>query len=148
LRLGFREINLAGAGSSIDLNYRFNSISELVKYFPRALQIGLLSPFPRDWFEKGQSTGKIGRLLAGMEMIIWYLILSGFIFVVFKDPSILKPFATVFLFSITLIILYAYVIPNVGTVFRMRQAYMMPFFLFGAYGLSLMRSNFLKKRSN
>ena len=148
LRLGFREINLAGAGSSIDLNYRFNSISELVKYFPRALQIGLLSPFPPDWFEKGQSTGKIGRLLAGMEMIIWYLILSGFIFVVFKDPSVLKPFATVFLFSITLIILYAYVIPNIGTVFRMRQAYMMPFFLFGAYGLSLMRSNFLKKQSN
>ena len=148
LRNDFFDINIAGAGSSIDLNYRFNSVSELVKYFPRALQIGLLSPFPRDWFEKGQATGKIGRLLAGMEMIIWYLILSGFIFVVFKNPSVLKPFATVFLFSITLIILYAYVIPNFGTVYRMRQAYMMPFFLFGAYGLSLMRSNFLKKRSN
>ena len=111
------------------------------------MQIGLLSPFPRDWFEKGQATGKIGRLLAGMEMIIWYLILSGFIFVVFKDPSVLKPFATVFLFSITLILLYAYVIPNFGTIFRMRQAYMIPFFLFGAYGLSLMRYNFLKKRN-
>ncbi len=148
LRQSFYDINFAGAGSSIDLNYRFNSISELIKYFPRALQIGLLSPFPRDWFEKGQATGKIGRLLAGIEMIIWYLILSGFIFVVFKDTSVLKPFATVFLFSITLIILYAYVIPNIGTVFRMRQAYMMPFFLFGAYGLSLIRSNFLKKRSN
>ena len=147
MRQGFRDSNY-DAGSRIDANHSYASFSELVKYFPRALQIGLLSPFPRDWFEKGQATGKIGRLLAGMEMIIWYLILSGFIFVVFKNPSVLKPFATVFLFSITLIILYAYVIPNFGTVYRMRQAYMMPFFLFGAYGLSLMRSNFLKKRSN
>ena len=64
-----------------------------------------------------------------------------------KNPSVLKPFATVFLFSITVITLLAYVIPNIGTIFRMRQAYMIPFFLFGAYGLSLMRCNFLKKRN-
>ena len=147
MRGSFRDVNL-NAGSSIDVNHRYGNFSEFIKYFPRALQIGLLSPFPPDWFEKGQATGKIGRLLAGMEMIIWYLILSGFIFIAFKYPSVLKPFATVFLFSITVITLIAYVIPNIGTIFRMRQAFMIPFVLFGAYGLSLMRCNFLKKRSN
>jgi hypothetical protein len=77
-------------------------------------------------------------------MVIWYLILLGFSYTVLKKPSVIKPLAAVFLFSIVLIILLAYVVPNIGAIYRMRQAYMMPFFLFGSYGLHLIRNDFFK----
>jgi hypothetical protein len=78
-------------------------------------------------------------------MIAWYMILLGFIYVAYKKPGVIKPFVIVLLFSATLILLLAYVVPNIGAIFRMRQAYMIPFFLFGSYGLHLIISNFNKK---
>ncbi|SVC79784.1 uncharacterized protein METZ01_LOCUS332638, partial [marine metagenome] len=70
----------------------------------------------------------------------------GFIYITYKNPSVIKPLSVVFLISITLIVLLGYVIPNVGALYRMRQAYMIPFYLFGAQGLSLMINNFTKKQ--
>jgi hypothetical protein len=149
VRVGFRNVNLCnsdgGSRSHIDIYKEYNNFLDIVQYFPRALQIGLLSPFPSSWLEKGKQTGKIGRLLAGIEMVAWYIILLGFSYTVLKKPSAIKPLATVLLFSVTVIILLGYIVPNVGTIYRMRQAYMIPFFLFGSYGLHLMRSDFIKK---
>ena len=79
-------------------------------------------------------------------MIIWYFILLGFIYITYKNPSVIKPLSLVFLMSIALIVLLSYVVPNVGAIYRMRQPYMIPFYLFGAQGLSLMISNFNKKK--
>ncbi len=143
VRLGFKNVN-SYAGSRIDADHKYNDFLDIVQYFPRALQIGFLSPFPSTWFEEGKQTGKIGKLLAGLEMVIWYLILLGFSYTVLKKPSVIKPLAAVFLFSIVVIILLAYVVPNAGAIYRMRQAYMMPFFLFGSYGLHLIRNDFFK----
>ena len=149
MRAGFRNVNLTnsdgGSRSHIDIYKEYYNFLDIVQYFPRALQIGLLSPFPPSWFEKGKQTGKIGRLLAGIEMVAFYIILLGFSYTVLKKPSVIMPLATVLLFSVTIMILLGYVIPNVGTIYRMRQAYMIPFFLFGSYGLHLMRSDFIKK---
>ena len=90
--------------------------------------------------------GTIGHLLAGLEMIIWYFILLGFIYITYKNPSVIKPLSVVFLISILLILLLSYVVPNVGAIYRMRHAYMIPFFLFGVHGLRLMISNYNKKQ--
>ena len=144
IRYSFRKDN-SYAGSRIDPNKKYQSFTELVLYFPRTLQIGFLSPFPSNWFKKGEEVGTIGNLLAGLEMVIWYFALLGFIYIMYKNPSVIKPLSVVFLFSTTLIILMVYVVPNIGAIYRMRQAYMIPFFLYGARGLSLMVSNFNKK---
>ena len=110
------------------------------------MQIGFLSPFPSNWLNKGSQVGTIGNLLIGLETIIWYFILLGFIYITYKNPSVIKPFSAVFLISITLILLLSYVVPNIGAIYRMRQSYMIPFYLFGAHGLTLMISNFTKKQ--
>ena len=81
-----------------------------------------------------------------MEMVIWYILLLGFIYIMYKNPSVIKPFAHILMFSITMIIILSYVVPNVGALYRMRQPYMIPFFLFGAHGLRLMISNYNKKQ--
>ena len=120
------------------------NFSDLIEYFPRALQIGFLSPFPSNWLKKGVIVGTIGRPLAGLEMIIWYFVLLGFIYITYKNPSVIKPLSVVFLISISVILLLSYVMPNVGALYRMRQGFMIPFYLIGAHGLSVMISNFTK----
>ena len=145
MRNGFYLVNFY-SGSSIDIDKKYNNFSDLIIDIPRVLQIGFLAPFPSNWFQKGFVVGTIGHLLAGLEMIIWYFVLLGFIYITYKNPSVIKPFLVVFLLSISLIVLLSYVIPNVGALYRMRQAYMIPFYLFGAHGLSLMISNFTKKQ--
>lgn len=42
------------AKSTIDRGERFNSAADFPAYFPRAMQIGFLAPFPRDWFGQGR----------------------------------------------------------------------------------------------
>ena len=145
MRNGFYSVNFY-AGSSIDIDKTYDNFSDLIIDLPRVLQIGFLAPFPSNWFQKGFVVGTTGHLLAGLEMIIWYVILLGFIYVTYKNPSVIKPLSIVFLISIAIIVLLGYVIPNVGALYRMRQAYMIPFYLFGAHGLSLILSNFTKKQ--
>ena len=85
----------------------YNNFSELALYLPRALQIGFLSPFPSNWLKKGVEVGTIGNILAGLEMIIWYFVLLGFIYITYKNPSVIKPLSVVFLISILLIPAYS-----------------------------------------
>ena len=146
MRAGFDgNVNIY-AGSRIDKDKKIFTTFEAVLYLPRVIQIGFLSPFPLNWLKKGVEVGTIGNLLAGLEMFIWYFILLGFIYITYKNPSVIKPFSIVFLISILIIVLLGYVVPNVGAIYRMRQAYMIPFYVFGAHGLSLMISNFNKKQ--
>jgi len=137
LRYDFASIS-GTSGSSIDPYSRFFGIYDLVNYFPRATQIGFLAPFPSDWLTNGDQVGRIGKVLAAFEMILWYVILSGFIWALFEKLSIIRPLLPVFFFSFTVIILLGYGVPNVGALFRMRQGYMIPFYIIGFYGLQLL----------
>ena len=40
---------------------------------------GLLSPYPKMWFQSGTETGRIGRMLSGIITYITYVFLLGFI---------------------------------------------------------------------
>ena len=77
-------------------------------------------------------------LLAGSEMILWYIILVGYFYILFTHLSVMRPLIPVFLFSLIMIILLGYVLPNVGAIFRMRQGYMIPFYMFGLYGVLML----------
>lgn len=68
------------AGSNIDTGVQFHSATDVLRYVPRALQIGLFAPFPEMWSETGVSPGADWmRLLAGIEMGFAYFLLSGFV---------------------------------------------------------------------
>ena len=126
------------SGSQIDFEKHIGNFYDALEYFPRAVQIGFLAPFPSDWLREGKEVGKIGLLLAGFEMILWYIILVGSFYIFFTHRSIMRPLIPVFIFSLTIIILLGYVLPNVGAIFRMRQAYMIPFYIFGLYGVMML----------
>ena len=126
------------SGSEIDFDQHIAGFFDAIKYFPRAVQIAFLAPFPNDWLREGQQVGRIGMLLAGSEMILWYIILVGYFYILFTHLSIMRPLIPVFIFSLIMIILLGYVLPNVGAIFRMRQGYMIPFYMFGLYGVLML----------
>jgi len=129
-------------GSAIDANVQIIDFYSALKYLPRAAQIGFLAPFPKDFLASGNSVGRIGYILSGVEMLLWYFILFGFFYSLFVNVSIFRQLIPVFIFSFTIIILLAYVVPVVGALFRMRQGYMIPFYIYGIYGLQLIYNRF------
>ena len=146
MRHGFRKVNL-NSGSGIDENIRYKSIEDILIYMPRALQIGFLSPFPYQWFSPGRQTGKVGKLIAGLETGIFYLVLIGFLGVLFTNKKILLPFIPVLIFSGSVIMLLGFAVPNVGTIYRMRQGLLIPYFIIGVYGISVLISELKIKLS-
>jgi hypothetical protein len=121
MRNGFASNILAG--SNVDIEVRFTSIEDLLLYIPRALQIGLLAPFPSMWL--GQAINRGGgamRVLSGIEMMFTYVFLVGFLGLLAYGK---ERWATILLaagMALALTLLLALVIPNIGTLYRMRYA--------------------------
>jgi hypothetical protein len=143
LRFGFK--NYVNAGSKIDEAVLFSNFNDIVAYLPRSIQVGLFAPFPLSWNKKGSQVGKIGSVLSGFEMIVWYISLIGFIYVFCRNSYLMLPLMPAFMLSIIAILLISYAIPNIGTIYRMRQPYMIPFYIYGVYGLSLIYISLTKK---
>ena len=60
------------AGSNVDTNVELNSALDLLRYLPRAAELGFFAPFPRTWVTPGVQVGISGRLVAGLEMCVMY----------------------------------------------------------------------------
>lgn len=123
--------NKPDAGSNIDMHVRYFSISDILLYVPRALQIGLLAPFPDQWFESGQQQSTtIMRRIAALEMSIIYpaLLFSLLAFWQWRKKPDLY---IVYGFAGGMILAYALVVVNVGTLYRMRYGFLMVLVAFG-----------------
>ena len=134
MRYGFRNVNKS-AGSKIDSDKPYNSFVDAILYFPRVVQVAFLSPFPSHWIETGKETGRIGRMLSGLEMLSWYFIILGFLYIVFTKPLVIEPLLPIITLSVFVIIMLGYVVPNIGAIYRMRQGFMIPFYMVGVYGI-------------
>lgn len=112
------------AGSNIDTEVQFHSAVDVVRYIPRALQIALFAPFPDMWGRTGVSPGaKYMRIVAGIEMAFTYLLLPGVVLLFMRHE--LGGTTTVALIQAAVpIIILALVVSNLGTLYRMRYAYM------------------------
>jgi hypothetical protein len=69
--IGVRISFLPRADQNIGSDVQFTSVSDIVRFVPRAAVIGFLAPFPRMWFEAG-SYGIGGRLISGAETLVMY----------------------------------------------------------------------------
>ena len=131
--------------SKIDVNLSFNTFKDGLAYLPRAVQIAFLSPFPIDWLKEGYTTGRMGRIIAGLETLALYAVLFGFMFVIFTNFKVLKPLIPILILSGSVMVLTAYAMPNLGTIYRFRMDLIIPFIIVGIYGLNLIIIGFLKK---
>ena len=132
-RLSFVHASKAG-GSSIDLDVTFNNAWEMIAYIPRAFQIGFFSPFPNIWFSPGEkAAGSAMRIVSAFEMLIAYFCLIGFPLFLWEYRE--KPEMWVIVFICTsMLIVYAMIVPNQGSLYRFRYPYYMPLVGFGLAG--------------
>ena len=136
LRSGFVSMdNFITTGSSIDPVLNFYGFEDAIAYLPRALQVSFLSPFPIHWIEEGMATGRIGRLLSGLEMLVWYVVIIGFVYEVITSSFRINPLIPVLILSTFVIILLGYAVPNMGAIYRMRQDHIIPFYFIGICGV-------------
>ena len=128
LRSGFARTYAyrSGSSSTIDPILQFDGFEDAIAYLPRALQVSFLSPFPVNWIEEGKQVGRIGRLLSGLEMLVWYVVIIGFIYEVVTASSRTIPLIPVLILSTFIIILIGYAVPNMGAIYRMRQDQIIP----------------------
>lgn len=134
-REGFRS-GYPDAGSNIDTKVAFSSGDDILRYLPRALQISLFAPFPDMWIgTPAQSPGGgLMRLIAGVEMLVLYGALIGWFWLPWFSRHDRGVLLAVLGFSITAVLLYALVICNMGTLYRMRYPMMLVWIGLGLIG--------------
>jgi putative peptidoglycan lipid II flippase len=126
------------AGSNLDTDVQINGVGDAVRYLPRAMAIGLFAPFPRMWFTPGVKVGLTGRVVTGVEMLGLYLMFALACLNVFRERRNLLVW---FLFggSVFASLALAYVVENVGALYRMRYPYYIPIILLAVASLSSLR---------
>ena len=112
--------------SSFDIEIYLNSFTQMLKYVPRALQIGLFSPFPNRWFNSSNesSTPSFFNQIIAVEMAIIYIFLILAIFSSYIWRKKLELWIMMS-FSIYFILIPIYAFPNFGAIIRYRYAALM-----------------------
>lgn len=117
-----------GAGSEVDGERLPNSALSALMYMPRAFVVGLFAPFPDTWGERVSAP----RLVGAVETMIWYVFVLGFVVMAWRMPS--RQLLAGIIFCATLLVMLAYLHPNVGTLYRQRFGVWQFFLLSGAVG--------------
>jgi hypothetical protein len=118
VRSGYYDMVYIDSTSTIDREKCITNPQEVFEHLPRVMQVGLLAPFPSDWFFiKGKKSAY--RIISGIEMCFSYLALCGFLLFLYKYYRKIE-FWIMSSFSIGMILIYSLVTPNVGALHRMR----------------------------
>ena len=125
-----------GAATNIDMGVVFFSPADLLRYVPRALQIGFFAPFPDTPFAvESKKANYLEIYIAVVEMLLCYVMLTGLIFWIARISSLGSAFWIPVLFSSSVILLMGLTVANIGTLYRMRFPFFMIFVAFGLAGL-------------
>ena len=119
----------------IDSDVQFITTMDLVRYLPRAMEIGFLAPFPNTWLGKGKEVGLLGRLLAGTEMLTAYVLEMLALFGVWRARQHLSTWLLfcMIVFGVTTLGLG---LINVGALYRLRYCFFVLLIVLGMYGLT------------
>ena len=134
--------NSAG-GSNIDTDVIFQSAPEFLHYLPRALQIGLTAPFPASWFGQGTLRATTAmRLISAVEMVFVYAALLLLPYALWRWRKQIEVWM-MFGFCIILLLIYTYITPNIGSLYRSRHGFLMLLLALGIAGAIALRQRAL-----
>jgi len=120
-------------GSTFDQGRFLNSAENMVRYLPRALQIGMFSPFPKMWFEPGiLPVYTVMRRLNGLEMFCLYVAMLGLVPAIYYWRRRFELWV-VFVFFVYFTLVPVIVLPNIGTMVRYRYG---PIMALGGLGIA------------
>jgi hypothetical protein len=114
--------SLQKSGSMIDADVNFSNRADVIRYIPRALEIGYLAPFPTMWFTPGYNVGLLGRLLGGVETSLTYVIEALACVFIWRRRRHLDTWL-IFLTTTIGVLALGLVVVNLGTLYRMRYPF-------------------------
>jgi hypothetical protein len=137
--------NYPGAGSGIDTHVRFENWGQIVKYLPRALEIGLFAPFPTWWITGETQVGRSGKILSGFETLLMYLTYVFAAVGLYKSRALVPAW---FLLAIAMscLIVLSTVTANVGALYRLRYPFWMLLIVIGIYGAVALWDRLVRNR--
>lgn len=121
------------AGSNIDGDVQLNDTDDLLRYLPRAAAVGFFAPFPNMWLASGKQVGSAGRLLGGLESLLMYAVEGLALVGAWRGR---RRFSTWLLSAVaaTGIIALGLVVVNIGTLYRLRYAFLILLIILAAEG--------------
>lgn len=107
--------------TAIDTGVHFRHVVDMVDYTPRAVQVGMLSPFPHQWLPhpEAEPVRNAYRVLGGAEMAVLYLVLPFLLYAGWywrRRPA----FWVLLVPALAWVMVYAYTVPVVGSLVRYR----------------------------
>lgn len=133
------------AGSNVDAGVELRNPGDVLRYLPRAVEIGFLAPFPNMWLARGAQVGNSGRLLVGAEMLALYLII---VLVVITLIHLWDSLMVWFLFAAVTsgCVALAYVVINISSLYRMRYPFFILLIILGMKGWFIARERLSGKQ--
>ncbi len=123
------------ARTAVDEDIRFHSAADVIRHIPRALQLALFAPFPTQWFE-GSDRGRPSavsswkRRAGAFEMVIVDFALLFFPLALWSQRKRANMWVLIS-FCTGMLMVHAFVINNIGTLYRFRYPFLMTFVAFG-----------------
>ena len=112
--------NYAQASSGIDHHVLFHTDRDVIAYVPRALQIGLATPFPNRWFNGNGKTGRVGRWLAAYEWSLMLIVSLGSLWNWCKVRTLRREHLAILGIFLLAVLALGLVVTNGGALYRMR----------------------------
>jgi len=132
-------------GSLIDSGIEIRSLGDIIRFIPRALEVGLFAPFPNMWFGAGRQVGSSGRWLAGIETLLTYVVECLALFGWWRARRELSAWFLV-VFIGTGVLALGLAVNNVGALYRFRYPFWILMVILGAGGTDRLRTILLRKR--
>jgi hypothetical protein len=132
VRLRFIEM-YPDSGSNIDGGVQLNDTADLLRYLPRAAAVGFFAPFPNMWLAPGKQVGSAGRLLSGLESLAMYAVEGLALVGLWRGR---RRQSSWFLLSVAAagVTALGLVVVNVGTLYRLRYAFLILLIILAAEG--------------
>jgi 4-amino-4-deoxy-L-arabinose transferase-like glycosyltransferase len=132
-------------GSLIDNGIEIRNLGDIIRFIPRALEVGFFAPFPNMWFGAGRQVGSGGRWLAGIETLLTYVFECLALFGLWRARRELSAWFLV-VFIGTGILALGLAVNNVGALYRFRYPFWILRVILGAGGVELLGKILLRKR--
>jgi len=121
--------------STIDQDVMPASLPEVAAYLPRLMVVAFLAPFPAQWFEDGAfASTTLMRRAVGVEMLLTYVALVGLALNVWRWRARLELWFVLAYGGVTTLI-WAYIVPNIGSLHRARFGFLMVLVALGIAGI-------------
>jgi hypothetical protein len=135
------------AGTNIDTDVSFSSWKDEFNYLPRAIYIGFIMPNFQYWLSQGwEIPGTVMRRVSAIEMIFLYLIYPFAIWGIWTWKNRIEIWIFL-IWAITGILMYTFVTPNIGTLYRFRYGFIMSFAALGIIELSKLITKIRHKKA-